>query len=165
MKTKFATISVILLALSISLSHCKKATEEDKALYEKAKNTTGFTYYKNDNSILPSSNPSAHNPYFRVRFNDIAQAALGPDGKLPVDSVFPEGSIMVKELYNSQNGPLALYAVMEKNSGNAQAGVNWLWAEYKPDGKLGHSVNQKGDGCISCHSVNQRDYSRIFDLF
>lgn len=165
MQTKIVLASLFLVSLSLGLSNCKKATEEDKVLFEKAKNTTGFTYYKNDNSILPSSNPSAHNPYFRVRFNDIAQSALGPDGKLPVDSVFPEGSIIVKELYNTQNGPLMLYAIMEKNSGNEQAGVNWLWAEYKADGKLGHSVNEKGDGCISCHSVNQRDYSRIFDLF
>jgi hypothetical protein len=166
MKKEFLVTMFILVSLVISLSQCKKLTEEDRALFDKSKTTTGFTYYKGDDTILPSSPQSAHNAFFRVRFNATAQAALTDNGKLPAGGAFPDGSLIVKELYDSQTGGLALLAIMEKATGNSSAGANWLWAEYKPDGKLGYSVSKKGSGCTGCHSTTgHRDYMRLFELF
>ena len=102
----------------------------------------------------------------RVRFNQTAAAALGGDGRLPSGSSFPNGSLVVKELYDTQNGSIALYAIMMKDSTDGNAGANWLWAEIKPDSKVAVSVTDKGSGCTGCHgSTPNRDYLRIFDLF
>ncbi|MES2621312.1 MAG: hypothetical protein V4615_10715 [Bacteroidota bacterium] len=154
MKKKFLYSLFVLAGTSLFLSQCKKATEEDKALFNKSKDATGFTYYKNDITVLPSSSGSPHNSFFRVRFNAAAQAALTDNGKLPVGNSFPDGSLIVKELYDSQSGNLALLA------------AGWLWAEFKPDGKAAYSTSKKGEGCISCHNLSgNRDYARLFELF
>ncbi len=166
MKKKSLLFSATIVSMVLLLPECKKTTDQDKQLFDLAKTTAGYTYYKGDNTIQPSSPQSAHNAYFRVRFNDIAQAALTDNGKLPAGSSFPEGSVVVKELYDSPTGDLKLLAIMQKASGNSASGVNWLWAEYKPDGKLGYSTAKKGEGCISCHSsAGNRDYVRLFELF
>jgi hypothetical protein len=149
------------------LTSCKEENaekDEDKDLYEEVKSTTGYTWYKNNDTIQASSSESAHNDFFRVRFNAIAQAALTDDGKLPVNGSFPDGSIVAKELFNTQDGALQLTAVMKKTNSDNGAG-GWLWAEFKADGTVAYSTDEKGAGCLSCHSVNDRDHVRIFELF
>jgi Cytochrome P460 len=126
--------------------------------------TTGYTYYKNDDALRPSSSASPHSRYFAVKFDTIAYSVLTDDGKLPVDGTFPVGSLVVKELYDTEDGALVLYAVMKKSaSENAKNG--WLWAEFKADGATFYSVSEKGASCVGCHSINHRDYMRLFDLF
>lgn len=166
MKIKSAIIFSAAIAMGFFLSQCKKTTETDTALFDKSKSVTGFSYYKNSDSIHVSSSPSAHNPYFRVRFNSIAEAALTDNGKLPVGGSFPDGSLIVKELYDSPGGSLQLLAVMEKASANSASGNGYLWAEFEPDGKAAFSTSKKGNGCISCHSATgNRDLVRLFELF
>ena len=114
MKQKTIAVLFFMLCAGLLMQCKKEATGLDKELLDRSKATTGFTYYKNDNTIKASSPQSAHNAFFRVRFNAIAQAALTDNGKLPVDSVFPEGSLIVKELYDTQNGALKILAVSEK---------------------------------------------------
>jgi hypothetical protein len=157
-------VSVLLL----TFSQCKKtaiATDTDQQLVSAAKATTGLTYYKNDSTIVHSSPQSAHNAYFRVKYNAIAIAALTDSGKLPVGGTFPEGSLVVKELYNSPTGALLNLAIFKKASGDANAEAGWLWGEYGVDGTVKHGITQKGNGCISCHSADARDYNRVFELF
>jgi len=167
MKTKY----LILTAFSfiLFLSQCKDEEEiavgPDKELFDEATAATGFSFYKNDTLVVASSQATGHKPFMRVRFNAIAQAALDSTGKLPSGASFPNGSLIVKDLYDSQTGPIALYAIMKKDSTNANAGVNWLWAEIGPDEKVAISVTDKGAICIGCHSTSSRDYTRIFDLF
>jgi hypothetical protein len=154
------------LTLVVCLTNCnKEAKGEDKILFDKSVVTSGFSYYKGSNAILASSNPSAHNPYFRMRYNAIAIAAMTDNGKLPVGGSFPDGSVVVKELYDSPTGALKLLAVMEKSSSNSLAGEGWLWGEYEPDGKVFYSIDKKGIGCTGCHSTNAIDYNRVFNLF
>jgi Cytochrome P460 len=166
---KNQTFSIVLfLTVSICFTQsCKeedKETEEDKALFEEITSINDYSYYKESDTILESSNESPHNSYFRVKFNSTAFNMLTDDGKLPVNSTFPEGSIIVKELFNTQDGELELYAVMKKSTEN-NAEKGWIWAEYKPDGTTFYSVSEKGGSCIGCHSINERDYVRLFDLF
>lgn len=153
---------------------CKKKEEQpvpqviqspDQQLFYKSIKTSDFIYYKNNNTVFPSSSPSAHNPYFRVRFNHIGANALTDNGKLPVGGSFPIGSLVVKELYNEQNGELKYLAVMEKIPTDTNSGAGWLWGEYKANGEVHIGVPAKGAACISCHSTNARDYVRLFDLF
>jgi len=165
MKTKTIAISMLLVASAVMLTQCKKeVTGADKTLFEKSNTTTGFTYYKNNTAILPSSNLGGHNKPYRVRYNAIAQAALTDNGKLPAGGSFPDGSLIVKEVYDAGGNTLQILAVMEKAPGNSAAGAGWLWAEYSPDGKEVISVADKGQACISCHSINARDYGRIYEL-
>jgi len=78
------------------------------------------------------------------------QAIEGKEGK------FPQGSIIVKENYNSDK-TLAAITVMYKDKGyNPQAG-DWFWVKYKPDGTA--SAQGKVKGCIKCHSARaDNDY-------
>lgn len=166
MRIKLLYTIATLCCLSMLLMQCSKTTETDKALFERSNTTAGFTYYMNNDSVLPSSSPSAHNAYFRVRFNSIAYAALTDNGKLPAGGSFPDGSLIVKELYDSQTGSLQLLAVMEKASNNSAAGSGYLWGEYEPDGQAVFSTSKKGNGCISCHdNSGNRDLVRLFELF
>jgi len=91
MRIKLLYTIATLCGLSLLLMQCRKTTETDKALFERSNTTAGFTYYMNNDSVLPSSSPSAHNAYFRVRFNSIAYAALTDNGKLPAGGSFPDG--------------------------------------------------------------------------
>ena len=152
------------------MAGCHKETtqpvyETDQALFAKATSLNGFTYYKNSDSIYRSSPQSAHVAYFRVRFNAIAQSALNDSGKLPVGTHFPVGSIIVKELHPDSLGLTpAGYAIMEKQPSDTNQNESWLWAEYNHTGS-GNTINNKGAICTSCHSINDRDKIRLFNLF
>jgi hypothetical protein len=167
MRTSLILLSFFILSLLL-FGQCKKKepTVDDKTLFSKAM-STGFTYYKNDSSYLATTPASGHSPaYFRVRFNAIAQAALTDSGKLPISSSFPEGSMIVKELYDAPGGDIVLVAIMQKATGNSAAGANWLWGEYYGNGSLGISVSRKGDQCTNCHSQSgNRDYTRTFAFY
>ena len=99
--------------------------------------------YKNDGVTLLSG---AHGPHgtFKLRFNNVAFKALTDNGKLPVGVQFPEGSLIIKDIYKEND--LTLYAFMYKKSGS------WLWAEVKPDKKVQHGVNDNSGVCTGCHS-------------
>lgn len=153
-----------LLVLTTSCKEEDKDTEEDNALYEEITSITEYYFYKNNEDYVVSSDESPHNDYFRVKFNSVANEVLTDNGKLPEDGTFPDGSIIIKELYNEAEGDLQLYAVMKKTDSENTAG-GWLWGEYKPEGATFHSVGEKGKGCFSCHTINERDYVRVFNLF
>lgn len=166
MKRILVSLCFMALLVGGTVSGCKKEkkTDKDIELFEESSATSGYTYYNQDATIRTSSNPSAHNPYFRVRFNSVANTALTDNGKLPQGGSFPDGSIVVKELYDSPTGGIKLYAIMKKED-HPDAGAGWLWAEYEDDGKVVYSVSNGGDGCTGCHSADDRDYVRIFELF
>jgi phage-related tail fiber protein len=148
--------------------HCNKeeiAAGADKILLEEASASTGFTYYRNNTGLLAGSQNIPHKAFFKVRFNAVAQSALDSMGKLPASAVFPQGSLIVKELYDSESAPLSLYAIMKKDSADGNAASGWMWAEIRPDEKVVVSVTKKGASCVNCHSMNARDYTRIFDIY
>jgi|APTNR8051073442_1049403.scaffolds.fasta_scaffold36861_2 hypothetical protein len=166
MNKQTIAVFMLLLVSALLLTQCKEENElTDEVLFSQSATLKGFTFYKNNASVMASSNQGGHNKPFRVRFNAIAQAALTDTGKLPVGGLFPEGSMIVKEVYDTTGTQLEVLAVLQKATTNANAGAGWLWAEYDPDGKVIFSINRKGDGCIACHSVDARDKSRLFELF
>jgi Cytochrome P460 len=112
--------------------------------------------------ILTAS--SAHQPLIRVRLNAVAASVL-QDGRLPEDAVFPDGSILFKEVLSSNRQP-DIYAIMYKDRNNRNAGNGWLWAEYRPTGAVGYSITNNGSACTSCHSLGRgrgNDFVRIFE--
>ena len=160
---------IFLSALWLLLMECSKPIhtkpESDQDLFSRSSATAGYTYYKGSPVIYRSSPQSAHAGYFRVRFNDIAGAALTDSGRLPVSGAFPSGSLIVKELHQDSTGNNIIgYAVMEKLPDDPAQNNGWVWAEYQNSG-AGYMIGSKGGICVSCHSMNDRDKVRLFDLF
>ncbi|MDQ3047815.1 MAG: hypothetical protein M3R27_09735 [Bacteroidota bacterium] len=154
------TISAVLL-FSIAWSSCSKEKGavpfqiSNQSLFDLIEQSAGTGYYQNGN-ILPAAGNSPHNS-FKLRFNSIALSALDSLGELPAGSIFPDSSLVVKEV--TVGGSLSEYAVMYKHKGS------WVWGEYRTNGDVIYSIGNKGAACISCHSepIN-RDLTRTFDL-
>ena len=137
-----------------------KTTDEDIQLFNEL-SVSGYTYYQNGSTLSAAGN-SPHGS-FKLRFNNIAQTVLDSLGELPTGSSFPDGSIIVKEIYKNTN--LDLYAIMKKDPSNGNANNDWVWAEYDPDGSTVISLSTQGSSCVGCHSQTpNRDFTRTFDL-
>lgn len=118
---------------------------------------TYHRYYKNDAVALLSG---VHGPHgtFKLRFNSVAYNALTDNGKLPAGGTFPEGSLIVKDIYSGSD--IVLYALMYKKAGS------WLWSEVRPDGEVLYSVNANPGTCIGCHSQSgNRDLAVSFAFY
>ena len=106
---------------------------------------------------------TAHQPLVRVKMNATALSALRGD-TLPSGTVFPEGSIVFKEILSGNT--TQLYAAIYKDTDNPLAGNGWLWAEYEPDGTPFISVRGAGIQCTGCHAREQgpqHDFVRTFE--
>lgn len=139
-----------------TINSCKKekeATGTDKELYEMAKATSGFTWFKNSSSLLNKSSGSGHpQPFLRTRYNAVAATKLDSNGKIMTGSTFPEGSLIVKEL-NDNSTTLGRYAILYKKSGSADADAKgWVWGYINADGGVAETASKKGSSCTSCHS-------------
>ena len=144
------------------------ATQTDSALYAQATaDPATFVWYQSNPARLRSASTSGHSPYQRTRYNAIAAAALTDGGKLPRGGSFPDGSLIVKELFNnpSGTGTFELLAVMKKESNNPNAAKGWLWAEYLPAISSNYiKLDGKGAACTGCHADGaDRDYTRLFE--
>lgn len=140
-------------------------TIDDIALYKWVNGEKDFVYYKNNNSVIPTSEETdrAHDNFMRTRLNKIAASVLSSDGKLPEGVVFPDSSIIVKEIYSDKNSAPEIFAVMVKLKGAENSNKGWLWAEYSPSGDVEYSVSRNGKVCVSCHKPGD-DYVRILDI-
>ena len=171
MKTHFKTTVALLIIISsiYSFSSCNKkaATGTDKELYDLAKVTNGFVWYKNSDAFLSKSSGSGHSqPYLKTRYNAIAASKLDSNGKIINNASFAEGSLIVKELYNSSKS-LDRYAILYKNSSSADADAKgWVWGYINSDGSVAEAASNKGKSCISCHTQsNHIDYMLMNKFF
>lgn len=153
---------VCLLAVLSSFLGCTKdvginpsLAYNDLALYDSCQNPS-HVYYKNDSqTILPGN--TGHGT-FKLRFNRTAKSVLDNDGKLPAGFNFPNGSMIIKDIYSGAN--LNLYAYMYKKSGS------WLWGEIKANKEILFSVNKNPAVCINCHSqTGNRDLVLSFYFY
>jgi hypothetical protein len=156
LKEKIKISSYILLFLMIY--SCKKdttASDIDADLYEKAKSSSGFTYYKNSNELLEKSSGSGHpQAFLRTKYNIIAAEKLDSNGKIIEGTVFSEGSLIVKELFDDAT-KLGRYAILYKNSSSSVAdNKGWVWGYINENGKVAESASNKGASCINCHTQN-----------
>lgn len=155
MKTKIAFILSATILIVIQFSACNKEKEAegiDRELFDMAKETSGFTWYKNSDENLEQSSGSGHpQPFLRTRYNSIASNLLDANGKVEENAIFPEGSLIVKELINSSN-EIDLYAVLYKSSDSEAANSNgWVWGYVNADGTVREPSSNRGSACISCH--------------
>lgn len=167
---KKITIFVSIVLLCSLIAACKRDTVEkelDQQLYEMAKNADGFRWYKNSNVLLDMSNGSGHSqPYLKTRYNAIAAQSLDSLGKINPNSLFAEGSVIVKELYSSTT-KLYRYAVLYKKPDLPEADTNgWVWGYINANGDVAVSAKEKGSACINCHSQTENiDYMLMNKYF
>lgn len=161
--TTIMLVSLSLFVFFISQS-CKENDETVKAITDEelvAKLLeTGYTNYSND--TIAANGP--HTPFVFVKFNAIASTALNSSNEIETGESFPEGAIIVKELFNSKGGALVKRFVMYKKSDDPNAAISWVWASYSNTNTALNSVTGKGVGCFECHSANpNRDGVKLFD--
>lgn len=157
MKAKpLATVILISFGFLFVSNGCKnekQAEGTDKLLYDMARETAGFTWYKKSDALLNTTSGSGHSfPFLRTRYNQVAAARLDVNGKITAGSVFPEGSMIVKEFHDSAE-KLARYAILYKEAANSDAdSKGWVWGYINVDGTVAQSAAEKGSSCNSCHN-------------
>ena len=151
--------ALFLLVPAAFLFSCSNDNQEqdstDKDLYEMAKQSTGFQWYKNSDGLEAGADSlgSQHGlPYFRARLNTEAATQLDENGRVKEGATFPEGSLIVKELFD-ETQTFAVYAVRLKSAGHKDADVKgWVWGYLNADGSVKEPASNKGNACITCHS-------------
>ncbi|MDP1675548.1 MAG: hypothetical protein Q8L88_01690 [Bacteroidota bacterium] len=161
---------LFVLMLSLFAAGCKEEdsptetgqTDTDSQLYLLGKSSTGFVFYKNTSDTISKGGNSGHpDAKLRTRYNSIAAKYLDGAGKVKAGTIFPDSSLIVKELYT--NNALTTYVFLFKRTGDKNADANgWVWAEISPTGSILYSASKKGAGCIGCHAIGI-DYTRMND--
>ena len=168
---RYFLIELIAFLMAVAVcSGCKndsQAEGTDKELYDLARGTTGFTWYKNSDALLNTTSGSGHSfPKLRTRYNEIAAVHLDVSGKITPGTTFPEGSLIVKEFHDSA-GEIARYAVLYKESGSPDAdSKGWVWGYINADGTVAQAASKKGSGCNDCHNqTGNVDYTLMNKYF
>ena len=156
MKSNYLITLVILLMAVFAGKGCKndsQAEGTDRELYDLARETTGFTWYKNSDELLNTTPGSGHSfPKLRTRYHVVAAAGLDASGKITPGTTFKEGSLIVKEFHES-TGELGRYAVLYKEADSPEAdSKGWVWGYINADGTVAQSSSKKGSGCNDCHN-------------
>jgi hypothetical protein len=155
-KSFIYSFGVALLVLFVVLhTSCKKEESisgTDLELYNMATETEGFTWYQNSDILLNRSAASGHTEAFlRTRYNTVASTHLDATGKVKAQTVFNEGSLIVKELWSNES-TINRYAILYKQSEHEFANENgWVWGYINADKTVKAPSSDKGVSCISCH--------------
>jgi len=139
----------------------------DQLLYEMALDSEGYQWFQFNDSLYEKSTGSGHNwPFLKTRYNSIAQSQLNSQGNIQSNASFPEGSVVVKELF-ADSSTIGRYALLWKNSNHKYADQNgWVWGYVNGDGTVAIPASQKGGSCISCHSQSENiDYMLMNKYF
>lgn len=169
-KNIISLVFFTVLLLPLVISSCKRDSVESRFendLITKATNTDGFVWFNYSNISLPKSSGSGHEqPLLKTRYNSIAASVLDSVGRIKLNSIFPEGSIVVKELLGN-DGKLQVYALLYKKSSHPNADAKgWVWAEYNSDASIKIASSLKGKDCIGCHSqAGNEDYMLMNKYF
>ena len=159
----FITISNILFcnANDSSQNDAQSATAQ-KDMENEALNTSNVFYYKGNEFTFTSVGAHGSAPA-KVRFNSIANNVL-VNGKLPTNARFPEGSLVIKEIYLADKKTIRGYAVMKKDSTSPYQSSGWLWSEFSAAGQsyFNIGITSKGSICLGCHNDNPYDRTLIF---
>ncbi len=160
----------LLLFFSIFFNSCtndkaERVSLSDAALLDLIQSNAGYQYYKNSTDTLRSDPSSPHGSFVRIRFNQTAASAMNSDLSNLGGSRFPDGSIVVKEIYATSGGDIKFYAAMFKTSMDENTGGDWIWGEYRDNGETFYSTSKKGADCTACHGASGNvDLVRTFSL-
>jgi hypothetical protein len=150
---------------SCSYDQGEELSINDNTLFEMSGTVSGFQYFKRTTDTLVSDGSSPHGSFVRIRFNETAANAMNSDLSALNSDRFPDGSLVVKEIYDAPGASLKVYAVMFKSSIDLNSGGGWIWAEYGSGGDVIYSAASKGNACTACHSApGHVDFVRTFAL-
>lgn len=132
----------------------------DAQLWPLVNSASHWTYYRHSQALLERGNGSGHpHSHLRTRYNTKAASQLDASGKVLVNPVFPDSSLIIKELIN--NGIVEAQAVMFKLRTARNAGPGgWIWAEYTAAGNVTVSSLDGARICSDCHSTGI-DFTRM----
>jgi hypothetical protein len=159
-KTNILSSLLAIVVFLILVESCKKDDEDkntvnsiDAELFEMSKSANGFTWYKKTSDLLEKSSGTGHpQTFLRTRFNSIASTMLDSDGKIMNGISFPEGALIVKELYSDAN-TLGRYAILFKQTASTAADERgWVWGYINAGGDVSIAASKKGVDCKGCHS-------------
>jgi hypothetical protein len=145
----------------------KALSNTDKELLEMSKTTKDFVWFKNTDSLLAKSSGSGHpQALLRTRYNAIAAKNLDNKGKILPGAIFPDGSLIVKELFENPS-KLVKYAILYKNPKSNDADAKgWVWGYINSDETVDIPASKKGTSCIKCHTqVDNIDYMLMNKFF
>jgi hypothetical protein len=116
---------------------------------------TGYHYWPDHEGLSPGQAP--HGVFHKVFINKLLYEALPVSG-----GEVPNGSIVVKENYSSDEAPAGL-TVMVKVDGFHPEHNDWFWASYSMEGKV--NIAGQVTGCIDCHAgMRRNDYIIIHPI-
>ena len=151
-------VGILLYACTKDKGKDPELAFRDKALLDSAKDQSAFIYYKNADSVVYPGNTASPHGSFKLKFNKTAWKVLTDNGKLPAGAKFPEGSMIVKEVW--RNNSVSLYSLMYKHR------QQWLWAEIEPGGNVHYSVKKDPSVCTDCHQqTGHRDFVMSFYFY
>ncbi|MEO8211399.1 MAG: cytochrome P460 family protein [bacterium] len=163
-------IGISVITIFLICNSCVSEKEDgviisDATLFEMAQNVSSFSYFENNSDTLNTDPSSPHFAFVRVRFNPRARSGMNDSLNLLTAATFPEESMIVKEVYGSKGGALTRYEIMYKLHGASNSASGWVWSELAADGTPIYTSINKGDQCISCHSLPvNSDFVRTFSL-
>src|SRR6187455_1849207 len=112
MRAFSCSAAIVIAALFVLVACTHEETEDtaDAELLELAMDDEDNTWYKESDVLLPKSPDSGHaQALLRTRYNSLAATVLDTNGQVLPDTTFPNGSVIVKELFDDAN-TLAQYA-------------------------------------------------------
>jgi hypothetical protein len=160
-------LAVTALLAMIACKHEETEDSADAELLELAKDTEDNTWYKESDALLPRSAGSGHaQALLRTRFNSIAATVLDTNGQVLPDTTFPNGSVIVKELFDDAS-TLAQYAILFKKPSHPYADADgWVWGYVRPNGEVREPSRNKGSACRNCHGQeNNIDFTLMNAYF
>ncbi len=95
---------------------------------------------------------SVHGSFVQIWVNSTGAAAAEAGG-----TDFPEGTILVKEGYDAEDGAPVAVTAMWKGAGSEATG-GWYFARYSASGDIEMSGDDAAEACGGCHSAGP-DYS------
>ncbi len=162
-----SSLFCVALLLITSCAKEKVPTSTDRDLFTMSKKIAGFVWYKKSSELLELSDGSGHGkPFLRTRYNAIAAKNLDENGKVINGSIFEEGALIVKELYDDET-TLGRYAMLYKQSKSPDADAKgWVWGYIDANEKVVVPASGKGGSCINCHSQAENiDYMLMNKFF
>jgi hypothetical protein len=122
-----------------------------------------WVYFGNSGTPIARASTSPHpETMLSVRYNQFAATQLDANGRVKAGAVFPDSSVIVKDLRGSSGLTTTLAVMMKLNNSSSAGFGGWIWAEYTPAGVVRYSTAGRGGACSQCHSSGI-DYTRMND--
>lgn len=125
--------------------------ERAESLWNSMRGYTNWDPYPGLADWQPGKSP--HGKVLKYYINSVA--ARGPEKPGP-------GSIIVKQNYGREGGPVMAVTVMQKVRGYDPEDGDWFWVKFAPNGEVmknpkgmnlaGRVAKGMSTGCIACHS-------------